>query len=215
MKNIFCPTLILFLLLSCNNTKRTNVSMKPKGISSIIIKDGSFIFIQMAIDVKSKSEIIASISYTNKSSDPLLFYKALLPIEGKLQENIFSIFKSTTLENLKYTGTKSTDYVKTAPDDDEGVIIPDLLVDKFVILYPEETIAFKIDLYDYYDFGKGNINSTFLIAPSGYLPAVSPDYKQVTEKDSLDGNYKPVYYDITLPKKISIDSMRIEFRFNK
>ena len=210
MKIISFFLLTLVILSYCGNNNRIVV----KGISPIIVKEGVFIDIQISVTSK-QNELFTDITYTNKSTERVLFYDALLPIGNKLRENIFSIFESESLEQIPYTGPKKEKYLKMAPDDEQGVIIPDLARDRFKVLMPNEPLSFRINLFDFYDFQNIKDSSVCMLTPNSYLPAISSDYKQLLEKDSVSNEYRPVYYSISLPRKQSVDSMRIPFKIIK
>jgi hypothetical protein len=194
------------LALNCNN-----MNEKIKGSSPVIVKDGSFVYVQLDVRPLTLKEIYADITFTNKSDSIILFYKTLLPLNGESKTNIFSIFDNASLKEINYTGRKDGEYLKLAPDDDEGVIIPDLTADNFVRLLPKQALDFTINLSKFYDFSKVHKGTSLSLAYSSYLPAVSLDCKQIFEKDTIDNKVKPVYYDLALPKNQFIDSMRVQF----
>lgn len=184
-----------------------------KERSPIIVNDGSFIYTELSVRSLSEDEIYADIAFTNNSVDSFLFYRILLPLDGKLKSDIFSIFDSKTLDQIVYTGTRAGKYLKEAPDDDEGVVVPDMTPGNFVILLPHQNVSYTVNLSKYYDFSDVKKGTTLSLAYGIFLPAVSLDYKQLYEIDSVDNQMKPVYYDLALPKKQDIDSMRVKFVF--
>jgi len=196
------------LFFGCNN-----ITPNGKGRSSIIVKDGSFVYTELSVRSLSTSEIYADISFRNNSENSVLFYKILLPLDGKLKTDIFSIFDSETFDQIIYTGTRAGHYLKTAPDDDEGEVIPNLTPGNFIILPPHQNLSCTVNLSRFYDFSEVKKGTKLSLAYAIFLPAVSLDYKQLYEIDSVDNKMKPVYYDLTLPKKQDIDSMRVKFYF--
>ena len=143
---------------------------------------------------------------TNNSEDSLLFYKILLPLDGKLKTDIFSIFDSKTFDQIVYKGTRTGHYLK-------GVIVPDLAPNNFIVFLPHQNLSYTVNLSRFYDFSEIRTGTKLSLAYAMDLPAVSLDYKQLYEIDSVDNKMKPVYYDLTLPKKQDIDSMRVKFVF--
>src|SRR5215204_327996 len=135
---VFSILLFFAIIFGCNN-----IMPGGKERSPIIVKDGSFVYTELSVRSLSKSEIYADISFRNNSEDSILVYKKLLPLEGELKtKNIFSIFDSETFDQIIYTGTRAGHYLKVAPDDDEGVVVPDLTPGNFIILLPYQNLSY-------------------------------------------------------------------------
>jgi len=209
MKFITFICVCAVLVLSCDQMNKE--SSTDKDTSPIIVKNGSFAYVQLNVKPVTLKEIFADITITNKSDNTFLFYKALLPFDGEAKTNMFSIFDNKSLDEINFIERKVGQYLKLAPDDEDGVIIPKLSTDNFIKFLPKQTMNFTLNLSKFYDFSKVAKGTSLSLTYSIYLPAVSLDYQQIFEKDTIDNKFKPVYYYIALPKKQSIDSMRVQF----
>jgi hypothetical protein len=76
---------------------------------------------------------------------------------------------------------------------------------------PRDSLKFSVNIVKAYNFSSPTLKRNFSFVSSILLPAVTADYKQVYEKDSVSKKEKPVYYIITLPGVKHVDSMRIKF----
>ncbi|HWR33161.1 MAG TPA: hypothetical protein VN451_06540, partial [Chitinophagaceae bacterium] len=80
-------------------------------------------------------------------------------------------------------------------------------------VHRNDTLRFIMDLSKYYDFRKILLKGEKKFAASFTLlmPCVSYSYKQDFEVDPQDNVLKPIYYQLSLPKKQDLDSMRVHF----
>jgi len=187
-----------------------------KGRSPIIVKEATFMNIGLTISGKSHEEVYADMSIINTLDDTILFYKNLLPINNELKEKLFSIFDAEEYNNLGFESSRKDEYLKTAPDDDEGVVIPVLKPENFMKLVPNQKYEYRINLSQYYNFDKFKDKSMFYVVPSFYLPVVNNNYKQVFEQDTVDLKEKPLYYHLGLSgKNNDVDSKRILFEIKR
>jgi hypothetical protein len=193
------------------NIQKNGIEKKMDKLTPIIEKDALFIDLRLTIDALSRKEIYADLSIKNNSKDSLLLYKILFPFNGDINYPVFSIFSAKTYDDVTYLGPL-VKYKKLRDDDEGETVIPDMSKDNFVVLHSGETISFKTNIAQSYDFGKYKAGDEFNIVPSITNPYVSFDYKQVYEIDSVDGLKKPVYYYITFPRHENIDSMRLKFK---
>ncbi|MEO6613454.1 MAG: hypothetical protein ABIT05_15770 [Chitinophagaceae bacterium] len=182
-----------------------------KGISPIILKDASFIRIQLRVNPLSSDVIFAYVSFENRSTDSQFIYRLLLPEDGKTRTDLFSIFDTATLDNMEYKGYKAGNYLKLGADDDQGVIIPQMKRNNFIVMGPGQKLEYKINIAKYYDFSRLKGGEKLAIVYSECMPAISQTLKHIHERDSMDNKLKPVYYILRLPEHADFDSMRVYF----
>ncbi|HLP35641.1 hypothetical protein [Lacibacter sp.] len=197
------PILAFICLYSCGrNDKRT---------PSTIYKDADFLHVTLEVYPKNKETILADLRISNTSKNSVLLYKPLFPFNGKMAFPCFSIFNAESFEQVSFS--KPIGKFKTYDPYDEGeeIIIPESTPEKYFTLHGGETVAFQVNLSDWYHFKSSYSGQTFKVVPSISNPLVSGDYKQQYEKDSVDGQMKPVFCHIMLPKKSDVDSMRVKF----
>jgi hypothetical protein len=200
----------IFILLSNCSSNNQDLN-RNRQFSPIIAKWDLCLDLKVSVRPISTKEIYADLTYTNRSGDSILLYKSLFPFNNTISEDIFSIFQSEDHEMIKYTGPRNGNYLKLGPDDDKGIVIPDTLREKFIMLLPGDSLQFYVNIASAYDFSRPTQKKDLTIFPSIYLPAVTADFKQIFEKDSLDNKEKPVYYIVTLPRNRNLDSMQIKF----
>jgi hypothetical protein len=206
--------IVKYFLLSLSNLLMFFSCDSSKGISPIFVENANFLVLNMSIEANSPKNIVVKMSMRNISSDSILLYEPLFPISGNIVENVFSIISNETLDRVKYMGPNQERHLFTAPDDDKGVVIPRLDPKYFIKLLPHEVINLKTNLARYYDFNEfvAKGDKSFFIAPDILLPAVSFDYKHSVKLDSADQKEKLLYYQVTLPHRDDIDSMRVYFK---
>ncbi|MBD0332798.1 MAG: hypothetical protein ICV66_09090 [Chitinophagaceae bacterium] len=196
-----------FSLCSCGGSHDGRSSVPSKERSSTIDKFATFLHVELQILLKDKTTVLANMSIRNTSEDSILLYKPLFPFDGKIDFPCFSIFNANTYEQVEF----SKPVPKLSIYSDECIEDAENTVDKYFTLHSNETIQFKINLADWYDFRHEKSGEAFKVVPSISLPYVDFRYRQKFEKDTVDGKMKPVYYFLTLPEKRDIDSMRVKF----
>ncbi len=177
----------------------------------IVYKEGTFIKISLRVNVVSKEKIYATVVYANVSADVIRLPKVLLPINGQLSSEYIYILDENSLENLSYIGDRKGRYLKGAPDDDIGFLLPESDSDSYIELSPNDSLNFKVNLVDYYQFSDVVEGTLLAVTVIEDIPVVSADYKQVKEIDSVDNKLKPVYYSLSLSEHI--DSSKVHFKF--
>lgn len=216
MKYLIMYFLSYFIFI-CNQKKdhdnKNAELVNEDKISSIILKDAPFLHVGLTMNALNKKEIYATLTIKNNSMDSIMLYKSLFPFDGKINNQVFSIFSANTYEDVKYNGPR-VKYMMSTEKADEGTIIPDLSKENFFILYSGDTLLFQANIAQVYDFGKYTSGDEFKIIPTIENPYVSFNYKQIYEVDSIDGKKKPVYHHISFPYNKNIDSMRLNFRIS-
>jgi hypothetical protein len=196
-----------FSLYSCEGSNNEPSSVLSKERSSTIDKFATFLHVKLEISPKDKTTILADLSIRNTSKNSIILYKSLFPVDGKIVFPCFSIFNAKSYNQVEF----SKPIPKLSIYSDEGHKEAENTADKYITLYSNETIQFRVNLADWYDFRQAKSGEVFKVVPSISLPYVDFRYRQQFEKDTVDGKMKPVYYFITLPDKRDIDSMRVKF----
>jgi len=158
--------------------------------------------LELKILETSDTKISLLYKLRNDSSDIAILYKPLLPMNNRLEENIFSIFDTV-------------DYLILRPkfQSKEDFCLPQLKKDNFVFLRPHDSLVSIINLCDYYDFSEAKQKGIkyFMLAPTARLPLVDETLHQVTAWDTSYLQDNPIYFWVELPQKPEVDSMRVQF----
>jgi hypothetical protein len=197
------PIIIFITFQSCGHSN----DRRP----SVIDKDAQFLHVSLEISPKDKRNIIADLRILNTSEDSILLYKPLFPFDDKIGWPCFSIFNAKSYDQVPFARPIGKFKTYDPYDEGETIIIPENEPDKYFILHGGESLAFHINLADWYNFKSYPSGETFKVVPTISNPLVSFDYKQQYEKDSVDGQMKPVFHYISLPQKSDVDSMRVRF----
>lgn len=201
----FTMVCITTLVFSCNNSK----NQKSKSHPNIITKDLSFIKFKMNVKVNSPADIQLSGTIVNLSKDVFEVYSPIIPSDTKA-ENTFSIFETSSLEELIFLGKNSEAYKKGAPADDVGYVVPTLTPANIIKINSKDSLTFQLNLYKLYNFKKFS-GKRLAITFQASLPYII-NGKQTYEIDSLDKKSKPVYYDLNLEGNNSIEK-RVYFDY--
>lgn len=175
--------------------------------TSTIDKFAPFLHLKLNVLPKDHNTILADFSIRNNSKDSILLYKPLLPFDGKIIFPCFSIFNAKTYDQVSFSKSVPRLSIYSDKRIDDAENIPE----KYFTLHSGETVVFKVNLPDWYNFRHEKSGEVFKIVPSVSLPYINFSYQQQYEKDSLGGQMKPVFYHLTLPEKNDIDSMRVSF----
>lgn len=155
---------------------------------------------ELKIDVQSVNKIVAILKFVNLSTDTLSLSKKLLPQNGKLERDIFSILSAKSYDRLRFKPDDTQRKFKRTQCDD------------LVKLNPKDSLKLELNLYSFYDFVEylKTGDSVFYAYPDITMPLIKNSLR-VFQVDPGDNILKPVSFIVSLPYKHDPDSSRVIF----
>ena len=206
---VVCMAYFLFLCSCLGKYANTGNSNLTKKTPCAILKEYDSLRVQLDINVKTSSLIIAEVTFINKSKNSFFLNKPLLP-DSILNEEVFHAFGAKSYQNVIYLGNRVNKYVCN----DTGIILLneiDLISSNFKEIRSNEKLVFRTNVAQYYDFAslvKAG-EKEFFITYAVNMPELR-NGKQLFEIDPVDKSMKPVYFSLILSGS-NVDERRKKF----